>query len=57
MRKSVGSARELMGGNGIIIDLNVSRFVADAETVYSTRRREMNALIVGRQITGRSAFA
>ena len=46
-----------MGGNGIIIDLNVSGFVADAETVYSTRRRKMNALIVGRQITGRSAFA
>lgn len=57
MRESVGYARELMGGNGILLDLNVGRFVADAEAIYSYEgTREMNTLIVGRQITGHSAF-
>ncbi len=57
MRESVGWARELMGGNGILLDLNVGRFVADAEAIYSYEgTREMNTLIVGRHITQRSAF-
>ena len=34
-----------------------SRFVADAEAIYSYEgTREMNTLIVGRAITGLSAF-
>lgn len=57
MREAVGWARELMGGNGILLDLNVGRFVADAEAIYSYEgTREMNILIVGRSITGLSAF-
>jgi glutaryl-CoA dehydrogenase len=57
MRETVGYARELMGGNGILLDHNVGRFVADAEAIYSYEgTREMNTLIVGRSITGRSAF-
>jgi glutaryl-CoA dehydrogenase len=57
MREAVGWARELMGGNGILLDLNVGRFVADAEAIYSYEgTREMNTLIVGRSITGISAF-
>ena len=57
MRESVGWARELMGGNGILIDRNVGRFVGDAEAIYSYEgTREMNTLIVGREITGLSAF-
>jgi glutaryl-CoA dehydrogenase len=57
MRESVGWARELMGGNGILLERNVGRFVADAEAIYSYEgTREMNTLIVGRAITGRSAF-
>ena len=57
MRESVGWARELMGGNGILIDRNVGRFVADAEAIYSYEgTREMNTLIVGKEITGISAF-
>ncbi|GAB3048473.1 hypothetical protein GCM10027053_03400 [Intrasporangium mesophilum] len=51
------TARELMGGNGILIDRNVGRFVGDAEAIYSYEgTREMNTLIVGREITGLSAF-
>jgi glutaryl-CoA dehydrogenase len=57
MRESVGYARELLGGNGILLDHQVGRFVADAEAIYSYEgTREMNALIVGRAITGFSAF-
>jgi alkylation response protein AidB-like acyl-CoA dehydrogenase len=61
MRESVGYARDLMGGNGILLEHNVGRFVADAEAIYSFEgTREMNTLIVGRAITGitsMSAFA
>lgn len=57
MRETVGYARELMGGNGILLEHNVGRFVADAEAIYSYEgTREMNTLIVGRAITGLSAF-
>jgi glutaryl-CoA dehydrogenase len=57
MRETVGWARELMGGNGILLEYNVGRFVADAEAIYSYEgTREMNTLIVGRKITGISAF-
>jgi glutaryl-CoA dehydrogenase len=57
MRESVAYARELLGGNGILLEYNVSRFFADAEALYSYEgTREMNALIVGKHITGFSAF-
>ena len=57
MRESVGWARELLGANGILLDYNIGRFVADAEAIYSYEgTREMNTLIVGKAITGFSAF-
>jgi len=57
MRETVGWARELLGANGILLDHHVGRFVADAEALYSYEgTREMNALIVGRAVTGFSAF-
>ncbi|HEX6676133.1 MAG TPA: acyl-CoA dehydrogenase family protein [Actinomycetes bacterium] len=57
MRETVGWARELLGGNGILLEHHVGRFVADAEALYSYEgTREVNTLIVGRAITGHSAF-
>src|SRR5215471_13099099 len=57
MRETVGYARELLGGNGILLENHVGRFVADAEAIYSYEgTREMNTLIVGRAITGTGAF-
>ncbi len=57
MREVVGWARELLAGNGIVLDYDIGRFVADAEALYSYEgTREMNALIVGRAITGSAAF-
>ena len=57
MRETVGWARELLGGNGILLENHVGRFVADSEAIYSYEgTREINTLIVGRAITGLSAF-
>jgi alkylation response protein AidB-like acyl-CoA dehydrogenase len=57
MRETVGWARELMGGNGILLENHVGRYVADAEAIYSYEgTREVNTLIVGRAITGSSAI-
>ena len=57
MREVVSIARGIMGGNGILLEHDVARLFADAEGVYAYEgSREMNALIVGRQITGQSAF-
>lgn len=56
-RDIVSRAREVMGGNGILLQYNVARFVADAEAIYSYEgTKEVNSLIVGRAITGYSAF-
>lgn len=56
-RETVGYARELLGGNGILLEEQVGRFVADAEAIYSYEgTREINTLIVGRAITGIGAF-
>ncbi|CAN5140353.1 acyl-CoA dehydrogenase family protein [soil metagenome] len=56
-RDVVSRAREVLGGNGILLEYDVARFVADAEAIYSYEgTKEINSLIVGRAITGYSAF-
>jgi glutaryl-CoA dehydrogenase len=56
-REIVGHAREIFGGNGILLEHNIARFVADAEAIYTYEgTKEVNSLIVGRDITGLSAF-
>lgn len=57
MREVVAWCREIFGGNGIVLDYDIARFFADAEALYSYEgTREMNTLIVGKAITGESAF-
>jgi glutaryl-CoA dehydrogenase len=57
MRETVQIARGVVGGNGILLEHRVARYFADAEAVYSYEGSyEMNTLIVGRAITGVSAF-
>jgi len=57
LRETVAYGRELFGGNGVLLDYNVARYFNDAEALYSYEgTREMNTLIVGRAITGFSAF-
>ncbi|KAF2412414.1 glutaryl-CoA dehydrogenase [Microbacterium sp. B35-04] len=56
-RETVALGREVLGGNGILLEHDVARFFADAEAVYSYEgTHEINALIVGRALTGASAF-
>jgi glutaryl-CoA dehydrogenase len=56
-RETVALAREVVGGNGILLEHDVARFFADAEAVYSYEgTHEINALIVGRSLTGISVF-
>ena len=57
MRETVSVARGLLGGNGILLEYDVARYFADAEAIYSFEgTHEMQTLIVGRAITGQSAF-
>jgi glutaryl-CoA dehydrogenase len=57
MRETVATGRNLLGGNGILLEHEVARYFADAEALYSYEgTHEMNTLIVGRAITGMSAF-
>ena len=56
-RDVVARAREVLGGNGILLENDVARFFADAEAIYSYEgTNEINSLVVGRAITGLSAF-
>jgi alkylation response protein AidB-like acyl-CoA dehydrogenase len=57
-RETVAWARELLGGNGIAADYHVARYFTDAEALYSYEGTyQMQNLIVGKAITGLSAFA
>ncbi|AVH60720.1 MULTISPECIES: acyl-CoA dehydrogenase family protein [Streptomyces] len=57
MRESVAWSREIFGGNGIVLEYDVARFFADAEALYSYEgTHQMQTLIVGKSITGHSAF-
>lgn len=56
-REVTSKSRELMGANGILLSNNVARFLGDAEALYSYEgTKQINSLIVGRAITGQSAF-
>ncbi len=57
MRDVVARSREVLGGNGIVLEHGVARHFADAEAIYSYEgTREVNTLIVGRAVTGVAAF-
>ena len=57
MRETVALSRQLVGGNGIVLSNGIARYFADAEALFSFEgTREMNTLIVGKAVTGHSAF-
>jgi len=57
MRETVALARQIVGGNGILMSNGIARYFNDAEALYSYEgTREMNTLIVGKAVTGHSAF-
>ncbi len=54
----VGEARDILGGNGILLENHVARHQADMEAVYTYEGTDtVQTLIVGREITGVQAFA
>ena len=57
-RAIASNARDLLGGNGILLANRVARHLADIEAIHTYEGTEtMQALIIGRGITGISAFA
>ena len=57
-RQVIAEARDLLGGNGILLDFHVIRHMADIEAIHTYEGTEtIQTLIVGRDITGVSAFA
>jgi len=57
-RQVVSEARDLLGGNGILLDFHVIRHMADIEALHTYEGTEtIQTLIVGRDITGVGAFA
>ncbi len=57
-RRVCSAARDILGGNGILLDYHVARHHADVEAVYTYEGTDsIQSLIVGREITGLSAFA
>ena len=58
MRETVALGRGLLGGNGISTRYEMAKIFADAEAIYSYEGSyEINALLVGRAVTGISAFS
>ena len=54
----VSTARDILGGNGLLLENEVARHLTDMEVVYTYEGTDsMQSLIVGRAITGVSAFA
>jgi glutaryl-CoA dehydrogenase len=57
-RHVISEARDLLGGNGILLENHVIRHMADIEALHTFEGTEtMQTLIVGRDITGVGAFA
>ncbi|WP_248125973.1 acyl-CoA dehydrogenase family protein [Micrococcus lacusdianchii] len=56
-RESAAVARDAMGGNGILVGHEMARFMGDVEAIHTYEGTYgINALLVGRALTGVSAF-
>lgn len=56
-REVVAIARDMLGGNGILLDHHVGRHFVDLEATYTYEgSRTVQSLLVGRAVTGMSAF-
>jgi len=57
-RESVRLAREVMGGNGILVENQTMKALLDMEALYTYEGTyDINMLVAGRDITGFSAFS
>ena len=56
-RRIASTARDLLGGNGILLEYGVMQHLADIEAIHTYEGTEsVQALLIGRDITGLSAF-
>lgn len=56
-RESAAAGRAIGGGNGILTEYGLSKMMADAEVLFTYEGTyDINSLIVGRAVTGVSAF-
>jgi glutaryl-CoA dehydrogenase len=56
-REVVAEAREMLGGNGILLEYHIARHHADIEAVFTYEGTDtIQSLIVGREVTGTAAF-
>ncbi len=56
-REVLLEAREVLGGNGILLDYHVARHLADIEALYTYEGpADIQELIVGKKVTGVGAF-
>ena len=52
------SARDILGGVGILLENHVARHQADMEAVFTYEGTDsIQSLIIGKEITGEQAFA
>jgi glutaryl-CoA dehydrogenase len=57
-RRIASTARDMLGGNGILLENGVMQHMADIEAIHTYEGTEsVQALLIGRDITGMSAFA
>jgi glutaryl-CoA dehydrogenase len=57
-RQVIADARDMLGGNGVLLENHVIRHMGDIEVIHTYEGTEtMQTLIVGRDITGVGAFA
>jgi glutaryl-CoA dehydrogenase len=57
-RQVLADARDLLGGNGILLDFHVIRHMVDIESIHTFEGTEtVQTLLVGRDITGIAAFS
>jgi glutaryl-CoA dehydrogenase len=57
-RTIAADARDMLGGNGILLDYQIARHMADLEAIHTFEGTDtMQTLIVGRAITGIGAFS
>ena len=54
----VADARDILGGNGVLLEYRVARHLADMQAVYTYDGTDaILSLVVGREITGHQAFS
>ncbi|MBC7724229.1 MAG: acyl-CoA dehydrogenase, partial [Burkholderiaceae bacterium] len=56
-RQIASMARDMLGGNGILLENHVIRHLADIESIHTYEGTEsIQALLIGRHLTGVGAF-